>query len=151
PVLIRSAKYDVSIDDTDLASANLEFDVVVPRPDVTRTIQLPFEGLTFRGPDAARINGEPAKLVPTADGTGILLALPSLAPENAAKPASCRVQLAAGIRMPSGGLKREFGVTLPRCSSAVGVVQSSGAPIRDFRSSARGRTEAGFATVTCAL
>jgi len=151
PFLVRNAKYEVSVDDTDLATANLEFDLVVPRPDLVRTVQLPFEGLTFRGPDAARINGEVARLVPTADGAGILLALPEPPAENLGEPGSCRVQLAAAVRIPAGNLRREFSITIPRCNSAVGIVRTSGQALNDFRSSSRGRTQIESGAATCAL
>jgi hypothetical protein len=149
--LIRAARYNVAVDDSELASATLEFELIVPRPDLTHSVQLPFEGLTFRGPDAARINGEVTRLVPTADGTGILLALPEPPAEKVGEPAAYRIQLVAGVRIPSGGLRREFAITIPRCSSAVGVVQTSGAAIKDFRSSSRGRTELAADSATSAL
>src|SRR5262249_51499576 len=50
-----------------------------------------------------------------------------------------------------GGARREFAVTIPRCGSAVGVLQSATNGFRDFRSSSRGRIEVGSGTVTCAL
>jgi hypothetical protein len=151
PSLIRSARYNVTVDETDLASVALEFDVVIPRPDLTRTIQLPFEGLTFRGPDAARINGELAKLVPAADGSGILLALPPLSSQGPARPASYRVQLAAGIRIPSGASRREFAITIPRCSAAVGTLQFASGRFKDFRSTSRGRSQVDAERIVCGL
>ncbi len=148
--LIRGARYDVQVDSSDLATVTLEFDVVVPRPDLTRSIQFPFEGLTFRGPDAARINGGTVRLVPTADGTGVILALPPAADGESTSPTAFRVELAAALRVPAAG-RREFALSMPRCPAAIGVVRTGSAAMEGFRSTARGSSRMSGDRVECAL
>jgi len=149
--LLRSARYDLAVDETDLASASIEFNLVIPHPESIRSVQIPFEGLTFRGPDAVQINGQPARLVPTADGAGLILSLPDSSDTTSGEPASYIVRMQAALRVPAGGPKREFVFTIPRCSAAIGTIKSSAGPIRDLRSSARGRTLGEAGSVTCAL
>ncbi|QDT55216.1 hypothetical protein Pan44_32580 [Caulifigura coniformis] len=149
--LLRSARYDLAVDESEVASASVEFNLVIPRPDATRSVQIPFEGLTFRGPDAVQIDGQPAHFVPTADGAGLILSLPESPDAVPGEPASHVVQMQASLRVPAGGLKREFALMIPRCAAAVGAINSSAGPIRDLRSSARGRTQGDAGSVTCAL
>ena len=150
--LIRSAHYDVQIESTDLAVAKLMFDVIVPKPAGARSIQLPFEGLTLRGPDAAVINGERAKLVPAADGSGVLLTLNPAGPVADGEPANFRIELDATLRVASIGSRREFSLMLPRCLAAVGTVKSRAGALNEFRSTASGgSTVDGQGEASCRL
>ncbi|HVJ67868.1 MAG TPA: hypothetical protein VM510_07790, partial [Caulifigura sp.] len=144
--LIRDARYEISVDDSELASASLRFDVIVADPVATRSIQLPFEGLTLKGPDAATMNGLPVRLIPAADGSGVILPVPQLA--GVVRAAELEVKLDATLRVLRSGSRREMAMALPRCIAAAATVKASDGTLFDFRSTARGAMERHESSVT---
>lgn len=76
PYLIESARYELTRGHRS-ASVNGTFTVLRLRSDDAVSVRLPLQGVTFRDGAECTVNGTIAPLIPTADGSAVVVTLPA--------------------------------------------------------------------------
>ncbi|WP_145367288.1 hypothetical protein [Maioricimonas rarisocia] len=71
--LIRSAEYAVLPSDRDTIDLSIRYDVLLSEEVGPVRVVLPLQGVTFASADSCRVNGEPANVIPSSDGRGVVV------------------------------------------------------------------------------
>ncbi len=139
-VLISSARYQLDLRDAARAATmRAELQVELPESGVLGSIQLPFEGLTFRGSEAVTIDGVPTRLGPTARGDGVLILLPEKMDARSDRR-SVTVRLEGVLRASSSANTSLYRLRVPPVLNATAEIEAPRPLLDSLRTNGRGQS-----------
>ncbi|MEX0701934.1 MAG: hypothetical protein WD069_07545 [Planctomycetales bacterium] len=146
--LIARADYRATVEERDAVTVDARYEVVLLPGIAEAAVELPLAGANPGGPDACRVDGEPAPVVPLPGGRSFTVAVSR--PEGLDQPRRVRIGLALH---PPGQRTPGFDVEIPSVAASRLELRFTGALPAVVVPAARGRVsiDAAARTVTADL